>query len=67
MRSHTHDGHARAFTPPVHACCSQGAFVKFSSNSGFVSDEAVRNTPHAFSHFTFEQSGGEELVVDIQV
>jgi elongation factor 2 kinase len=25
-----------------------------------------RNTPQAFSHFTFEQSGGKELVVDVQ-
>ena len=25
-----------------------------------------RNTPHAFSHFTFEASGAEQIVVDIQ-
>ena len=34
--------------------------------AGFVADEVVRNTPHAFSHFTFEASGGEQIVVDIQ-
>ena len=43
-----------------------GAFTKYSSNSGFVTDEVLRNTPHAFSHYTFEASGGEELVVDVQ-
>ena len=26
----------------------------------------ARNTPHAFSHFTFEASGAEQIVVDIQ-
>ncbi|KAL1496419.1 hypothetical protein AB1Y20_016374 [Prymnesium parvum] len=44
----------------------EGGFTKHSSNSGFVTDEEVRNTPHAFSHFTFEQSGGKEIVVDVQ-
>jgi elongation factor 2 kinase len=34
--------------------------------SGFVTDELVRNTPHAFSHFTFDESGGREIVVDVQ-
>ena len=43
-----------------------GLFTKFNSNSGFVTDEAVRNTPHAFSHFTWECTGGAELVVDVQ-
>ncbi|CAJ1330292.1 unnamed protein product [Effrenium voratum] len=44
----------------------EGSFTKHSSNSGFVADEVVRNTPHAFSHFTFEASGAEQIVVDIQ-
>ena len=44
----------------------EGGFTKHSSNSGFVTDEEVRNTPHAFSHFTFERSGGGEIVVDVQ-
>ncbi|CAK8987947.1 Eukaryotic elongation factor 2 kinase (eEF-2 kinase) (eEF-2K) (Calcium/calmodulin-dependent eukaryotic elongation factor 2 kinase) [Durusdinium trenchii] len=43
-----------------------GNFTKHSSNSGFVADDVVRNTPHAFSHFTFEASGAEQIVVDIQ-
>ncbi|CAE7456145.1 Eef2k [Symbiodinium sp. CCMP2592] len=43
-----------------------GSFTKHSSNSGFVADEVVRNTPHAFSHYTFEASAGEQIVVDIQ-
>jgi len=43
-----------------------GSFIKHSSNSGFVADEIVRHTPHAFSHFTFEVSSGDEIVVDIQ-
>eukprot|EP00435_Cladocopium_sp_Y103_P058622 s373_g20.t1 len=43
-----------------------GSFTKHSSNSGFVADDVVRNTPHAFSHFTFEASGAEQIVVDIQ-
>eukprot|EP00434_Breviolum_minutum_P017525 symbB.v1.2.015467.t1/scaffold1158.1/size134810/4 len=43
-----------------------GSFTKHSSNSGFVADDVVRNTPHAFSHFTFEASSAEQIVVDIQ-
>lgn len=43
-----------------------GHFTKHSSNSGFVADDVVRSTPHAFSHFTFEESSGSEVVVDIQ-
>ncbi|CAG0922754.1 unnamed protein product, partial [Notodromas monacha] len=42
-----------------------GDYVKYNSNSGFVGDE-FRQTPHAFSHFTFERSGHELLVVDVQ-
>ena len=44
----------------------EGPFTKYSSNAGFVTDEVVRYTPHAFSHFTFEQSEGAELVIDVQ-
>ncbi|KAF6773679.1 hypothetical protein AHF37_07429 [Paragonimus kellicotti] len=43
----------------------EGTYRKYNSNSGFV-DEAARNTPQAFSHFTFEQSGHRLIVVDIQ-
>lgn len=48
----------------------EGHYVKYNSNSGFVlEDEAQairRQTPQAFSHFTFERSGHEIMVVDIQ-
>ncbi|XP_043209995.1 eukaryotic elongation factor 2 kinase-like isoform X2 [Amphibalanus amphitrite] len=43
-----------------------GSYVKYNSNSGFVRDENLRLTPQAFSHFTFERSGHELVVVDIQ-
>ena len=56
---------ARAITFAVEPLL-EGNFTKYSSNSGFVTDEVLRNTPHAFSHWTFETSGGEELVVDVQ-
>lgn len=43
-----------------------GVYVKYNSNSGFVDNRLARQTPHAFSHFTFERSGHELIVVDIQ-
>ena len=43
-----------------------GEYVKHSSNLGFVDDEQRRLTPHCFSHFSFEATGGESMVVDIQ-
>lgn len=43
----------------------EGQYIKFNSNSGFV-DENARFTPQAFSHFTFERSGHQLIVVDIQ-
>jgi len=45
-----------------------GEYIKYNSNSGFVEDTTVicRKTPQAFSHFTFERSGHEVIVVDIQ-
>ena len=45
-----------------------GDYVKYNSNSGFVADKTghLRQTPQAFSHFTFERSGHELVVVDIQ-
>ena len=42
-----------------------GDYIKYNSNSGFVAD--MRQTPQAFSHFTFERSGHHLMVVDIQV
>jgi elongation factor 2 kinase len=42
-----------------------GEYHKHNNNFGYVS-ELERNTPQAFSHFTFEASGEQILVVDIQ-
>lgn len=44
----------------------EGKYIKYNSNSGFIQCENVRFTPQAFSHFTFEKSGHEQIVVDIQ-
>ncbi|XP_022095508.1 eukaryotic elongation factor 2 kinase-like isoform X2 [Acanthaster planci] len=44
----------------------EGNYIKYNSNSGYVSDEKLRLTPQAFSHFTFERSGHKLIVVDIQ-
>ncbi|XP_072039957.1 eukaryotic elongation factor 2 kinase-like [Amphiura filiformis] len=44
----------------------EGEYTKYNSNSGFVRDEALRQTPQSFSHFTFERSGHKLIVVDIQ-
>ena len=48
----------------------EGHYVKYNSNSGFVLEDETqaikRQTPQAFSHFTFERSGHEIMVVDIQ-
>jgi elongation factor 2 kinase len=43
----------------------EGEYIKYNSNSGFV-EEHLRLTPQAFSHFTFERSGHQMIVVDIQ-
>ena len=43
-----------------------GEYVKYNSNSGFVDNRMCRQTPHTFSHFTFERSGHEVIVVDVQ-
>ncbi|KAM7148647.1 eukaryotic elongation factor 2 kinase isoform 5-T5 [Molossus nigricans] len=43
----------------------EGKYIKYNSNSGFVRDD-MRLTPQAFSHFTFERSGHQLIVVDIQ-
>jgi elongation factor 2 kinase len=42
-----------------------GAYRKHNNNFGFVSDDE-RNTPQAFSHFTYEASQHELLICDIQ-
>ena len=43
-----------------------GDYIKYNSNSGFVDGKICRQTPQALSHFTFERSGHELIVVDIQ-
>lgn len=42
-----------------------GPYRKHNNNFGFVNDEE-RNTPQAFSHFSYESSNRSILVVDIQ-
>ena len=44
----------------------EGEYIKYSDNNGFVNAEVVRNTPHAFSHFTYHASQGKLVIVDIQ-
>jgi hypothetical protein len=49
----------------------EGDYIKYNNNCGFVEgadaeDERVRDTPQAFSHFTFEYTKGQKIVVDIQ-
>eukprot|EP00121_Abeoforma_whisleri_P002748 Awhi_evm1s2472 len=43
----------------------EGQYKKHNNNAGFVSEED-RNTPQAFSHFTYESSQKVILVCDIQ-
>jgi len=45
-----------------------GNYIKYNSNSGFVDENhgPCRMTPQALSHFTFERSGHQLIVVDIQ-
>eukprot|EP01006_Ploeotia_vitrea_P029790 TRINITY_DN62260_c0_g1_i1.p1 TRINITY_DN62260_c0_g1~~TRINITY_DN62260_c0_g1_i1.p1 ORF type:complete len:488 (+),score=61.49 TRINITY_DN62260_c0_g1_i1:46-1509(+) len=42
-----------------------GKYKKYNNNYGYVSMDD-RNTPQAFSHFTYEYSRGKLMVVDIQ-
>ncbi|KAG2449797.1 hypothetical protein HYH02_005320 [Chlamydomonas schloesseri] len=45
----------------------EGDYVKYNSNSGFVKgDDVLRNTPQAFSHFTWVLTRGMKICVDIQ-
>ena len=44
-----------------------GAFLKYNSNHGYVNTEAPdTEVAQAFSHFTFEASGGKHMVLDLQ-
>lgn len=42
----------------------QGEFTKYNNNDGLIL--APRNTPQAFSHFTYENSDQQLVVVDVQ-
>ena len=42
-----------------------GRFMKFNNNCGYVGDDE-RNTPQAFSHFSFEASNRSYLICDLQ-
>lgn len=55
------DGHTYAVEPAL----KEGTFVKFNNNTGFVAPDA-RNTPHAFSHFSWEASSRQWLISDVQ-
>ena len=43
-----------------------GKYQKYNNNNGYVSFDD-RNTPQAFSHFTYQYTEGAMMVVDIQV
>ena len=55
--------------PGAPLCCVEvfvnGVYRKHNNNFGYVSDDE-RNTPQAFSHFSYEASQHSILVVDIQ-
>jgi hypothetical protein len=52
----------------------KGDYIKYSNNNGWVqgansttqAKDTYRNTPQAFSHFTYVSSGFDLIVVDIQ-
>ena len=58
----------------VERAMEEGGYVKYNNNSGFVeyaaegvpAEEGHRLTPHAFSRFSFDASGGKLMIVDIQ-
>lgn len=45
-----------------------GAFLKYNSNNGYVSEESLRHheAVQAFTHFSFQASGGRLMVADLQ-
>lgn len=51
---------------PYSACepMMEGHFVKHNNNNGHVLSQ--RQTPQAYSHFTYESSGGKIVICDIQ-
>lgn len=60
----------RSYICPLSSRCAvelyiAGVYRKHNNNYGFVNEDE-RNTPQAFSHFTYEASGRRVLVCDIQ-
>uniref|UniRef100_A0A7S4LLU9 Alpha-type protein kinase domain-containing protein n=1 Tax=Eutreptiella gymnastica TaxID=73025 RepID=A0A7S4LLU9_9EUGL len=43
----------------------QGKYIKYNNNYGYV-DKRARNTPQAFTHFSYEFTNKKMMVVDIQ-
>eukprot|EP00996_Jenningsia_fusiforme_P002285 NODE_311_length_2476_cov_31.088999_g288_i0.p1 GENE.NODE_311_length_2476_cov_31.088999_g288_i0~~NODE_311_length_2476_cov_31.088999_g288_i0.p1 ORF type:complete len:469 (+),score=80.22 NODE_311_length_2476_cov_31.088999_g288_i0:805-2211(+) len=43
-----------------------GKFAKYTNNYGWVNPGAPRETPQAFSHFSYEYFGGTKMIVDVQ-
>ena len=44
-----------------------GVFLKYNSNNGYVAEALPHNdTVQSFMHFTFEESGGNLMVTDLQ-
>lgn len=43
----------------------KGKYKKYNNNYGYVSIDD-RNTPHTFTHFTYEYTHGKLMVVDVQ-
>lgn len=50
----------------VERAIERGAYVKHNNNAGNLVGDLHRATPNAFSRFTFKESGGTCMVVDIQ-
>lgn len=46
----------------------EGQYVKYNNNNGDISpsDDYQNRLAQAFSHFSYEQSGGDSIIVDIQ-
>jgi Alpha-kinase family len=67
--AHAHT-HTHSLSLSLSLCCAEaylpGDYVKYTNNTGFFDVEHMRNTPQAFSHFTFVESKGEVLICDIQ-
>lgn len=50
---------------PLHRSFVTGSYVKYNNNLDWTEDK--RNTPQAFSHWTYIQSEKQIMIVDIQV